>query len=186
MSSLLSSYSNSKITLMSVYPVNWIPGSLNGCLPFFSVQNNTLYLRADDPNIYGINFAGGLTTLPSVYYGTDTSPVRVGNKGRNFYSAPWAIPTLPAKDTGKPSSTDAESSESKSGGAKFMGAKKAATTDTESLTVSAESGSAKPKGGLFGAWASKSSSASAPAEQSTAQAETVQAPRTARSLFGAR
>jgi hypothetical protein len=101
MSSLLSSYSSSKVTLMSVYPVSWVPGSLNGCLPFFSVQNNTLYFRADDPNIYGINFAGGLTTLPSIYYGTDSSPVRIGNKGRNFYSAPWAIPTLPAKDTGK-------------------------------------------------------------------------------------
>lgn len=86
---------------MSVNPVNWIPGTLNGAFPFFSVQSNTLYFRADDVNIYGINFGGGVTTLPSVYYATDPTPVRAGNQGRNFYSAPWAIPTLPARDTGK-------------------------------------------------------------------------------------
>jgi hypothetical protein len=86
---------------MSVYPVNWIPGSMNGSLPYFSVQNNTLYFRADDPNIYGINFPGGLTTLPAVIYGPPPNNRRTGNKGRNFYSAPWSIPTLPAKDTGK-------------------------------------------------------------------------------------
>ena len=100
MSSLISSYANSKTTLMSVYPVTWIPGSLTGTLPFFSVQSNTLYFRADDPNLYGINFSGGVASLPPVFLTTDNK-IHVGNKGRNFYSAPWAIPTFPSKDTGK-------------------------------------------------------------------------------------
>jgi hypothetical protein len=91
-------------SMVSVGPVNWLPGSLTGALPFFSVQNGVLYFRADDPNLYGIIFQGGLMSLPSVAVKTvgSTNPrIRLGNKGYNFYSAPWCIPTLPCRDTGK-------------------------------------------------------------------------------------
>jgi hypothetical protein len=83
---------------MSVSPVTWLPGTLTGTLPFFSVQNGVLYFRADDPNLYGISFNGGLLHPPKVNI---RGSVKVGNKGRNFYSAPWSIPTLPCRDTGK-------------------------------------------------------------------------------------
>jgi hypothetical protein len=106
MTSVSTIYPKAK-TLMSVGPVNWLPGSLNGCLPFFSVQNGVLFLRADDPNLYGITFQGGLMSLPPVKVlsvGSDGTIIprrRVGNKGYNFYSAPWCIPTLPCRDIGK-------------------------------------------------------------------------------------
>ena len=106
MSSMSTIYPKAK-TLMSVGPVNWLPGSLNGCLPFFSVQNGVLFLRADDPNLYGITFQGGLMSLPPVRVlsiGSDGTTIprrRLGNKGFNFYSAPWCIPTMPCRDTGK-------------------------------------------------------------------------------------
>jgi len=97
MSSMSTQYPKAK-TMMSVGPVNWLPGSLIGCLPFFSVQNGVLYFRADDPNLYGITFQGGLISIPHV---TVNGKQRLGNKGYNFYSAPWCIPTLPCRDTGK-------------------------------------------------------------------------------------
>lgn len=85
---------------MSVAPVNWLPGSLSAALPFFAVvpgEPNTLYLRADDPNLYGI-YLNGVATSPTVTKNSITKPA---NKGFNFYSAPWCIPTLPARDLGK-------------------------------------------------------------------------------------
>jgi len=106
MSSISTNYPKAK-TLMSVGPVNWLPGSINGCLPFFSVQNGVLFFRADDPNLYGITYQGGLMSLPPVRVlsiGSDGTIIprrRLGNKGYNFYSAPWCIPTLPCRDTGK-------------------------------------------------------------------------------------
>lgn len=90
---------------MSVHPVNWLPGSLSAALPFFAVlpnQPNKLYLRADDPNLYGI-YLNGTTTSPAVTKNSITKPA---NKGCNFYSAPWCIPTLPARDLGKRTKID--------------------------------------------------------------------------------
>jgi hypothetical protein len=76
-------------------------------MPFFAVVNefpNTLYLRADDPNIYGIG-NGILSQNPQIIklpqstkYPEGKIP---GNKGCNFYSAPWCIPTFGSRDTGK-------------------------------------------------------------------------------------
>lgn len=85
-------------TLVSVHPVSWLPGTLTGTIPFFSVEDGVLYLRSDDPNLYGITYNGGLTQPPKVKI---NNVIKVGNKGRNFYSAPWSIPTLPCRDTGK-------------------------------------------------------------------------------------
>lgn len=85
---------------MAVHPVNWLPGSLSASLPFFAVlptNSNKLYLRADDPNLYGI-YVTGATTSPTVVKNSVSKPA---NKGCNFYSAPWCIPTLPARDLGK-------------------------------------------------------------------------------------
>jgi hypothetical protein len=85
---------------MSVHPVNWLPGSLSAALPFFAVQSaepHKLYLRADDPNLYGV-FLNGVATSPTV---TKNSITKAANKGFNFYSAPWSIPVLPARDLGK-------------------------------------------------------------------------------------
>ena len=96
MTSQLRSYPMSK-GMVSVAPVTWLPGALNATLPFFSVQNGILYFRADDPNLYGIVYQGGLTSVPRVSY---NNRIRAGNKGCNFYSAPWAISVLPARDIG--------------------------------------------------------------------------------------
>jgi len=85
---------------MSVSPVQWLPGSLSASLPFFAITNaypNTLFLRADDANIYGIS-GGNLTQNPQVI---KNNVEIVGNKGCNFYSAPWCISTFGARDTGK-------------------------------------------------------------------------------------
>jgi len=86
---------------MSVAAVQWLPGALSATLPLFALDQghspNTLFLRADDPNLYGV-LAGNLTQTPTVFYnGLD----KAVNKGRNYYSAPWCISTLPARDTGK-------------------------------------------------------------------------------------
>lgn len=97
MTSQLRSYPGAK-SMVSVAPVSFLPGALNASLPFFSVQNGRLYFRADDPNLYGIVYQGGLTAVPRVNY---NNRIRAGNKGCNFYSAPWCIPTLPCRDTGK-------------------------------------------------------------------------------------
>jgi len=86
---------------VSVAAVQWLPGALSATLPFFALDKanapNTLFLRADDPNLYGV-LAGNLTQTPTVFYNGLDKPV---NKGRNYYSAPWCIATLCARDTGK-------------------------------------------------------------------------------------
>jgi len=85
---------------MCVSPVQWLPGSLSASIPLFAVSNNApgrLFLRADDANIYGIS-GGNLTQNPQVI---KNGVEIVGNKGCNFYSAPWCISTFGARDTGK-------------------------------------------------------------------------------------
>ena len=85
---------------VAVQPIQWIPGALSATLPFFALSSqtdSTLYLRADDPNIYGV-YAVGLQQSPVVSISGTTKP---SNKGFNFYSAPWCIGTLPAQDLGK-------------------------------------------------------------------------------------
>jgi len=86
---------------VSVAAVQWLPGALSATLPLFAVDQanspNTLFLRADDPNIYGV-LGGNLTQVPVVEY---NSVKKAANKGRNYYSAPWCISTFPARDTGK-------------------------------------------------------------------------------------
>lgn len=84
---------------MSVAAIQWIPGALASTLPLFAMTdptNGTLYLRADDPNIYGV-YTGGLQQSPIV---EKNSVQKAANKGYNFYSAPWCISTLPARDIG--------------------------------------------------------------------------------------
>jgi hypothetical protein len=85
---------------MSVAPVQWLPGALASMLPFFAVIDEypgALFLRADDPNLYGI-YTAGLMTTPVV----EKNGIRKNaNKGFNFYSSPWCIPTLPARDLGR-------------------------------------------------------------------------------------
>jgi hypothetical protein len=84
---------------MCVSPVQWLPGALSAMLPFFSInpeEPNTLYLRADDPNIHGV-YTSGLMTSPVV---EKSGQQTCANKGFNFYAAPWAISTLPARDIG--------------------------------------------------------------------------------------
>ena len=85
---------------VAVNPIQWIPGALSATLPLFAISDpnsSTLYLRADDPNIYGV-YAVGLQQSPVVSIAGTTKP---SNKGNNFYSAPWCIGTLPAQDLGK-------------------------------------------------------------------------------------
>lgn len=85
---------------MSVAPVQWLPGALSAMLPFFAVTDVStghLYMRGDDPNIYGVNYTG-LQNTPVVEKATAQ---KAANKGYNFYSAPWCIPTLPSRDLGK-------------------------------------------------------------------------------------
>jgi hypothetical protein len=85
---------------VAVNPIQWIPGALSATLPLFALSSpteSTLYLRADDPNIYGV-YAVGLQQSPVVSIAGTTKP---SNKGFNFYSAPWCIGTLPAQDLGK-------------------------------------------------------------------------------------
>jgi hypothetical protein len=69
-------------------------------LPFFAIEDtdpSVLRLRADDPNLYGI-YTSGLLNSPVVM---KSGQVRNANKGYNFYSAPWCIPTLSARDLGR-------------------------------------------------------------------------------------
>ena len=85
---------------MSVAPVQWMPGALSAMLPFFATLQSdpgVLYLRADDPNLYGV-YTAGLITSPVV---EKNHIVRSANKGYNFYSAPWAIMPLPCRDLGQ-------------------------------------------------------------------------------------
>jgi hypothetical protein len=85
---------------MSVAPVQWMPGCLAAMLPFFATvqaRPGVLYLRADDPNLYGVLTAGLLTNPPINKGGV----VKSANKGCNFYSAPWAIAPLPCRDLGQ-------------------------------------------------------------------------------------
>lgn len=85
---------------MSVAPVQWLPGAMSSMLPFFACNQDAspgrLYLRADDPNLYGIIYSGGQQN-PIIEKNGVQKPA---NKGCNFYSAPWCIPTLPAQDMG--------------------------------------------------------------------------------------
>jgi hypothetical protein len=85
---------------MSVAPVQWMPGALSAMLPFFATLQSdpgVLYLRADDPNLYGV-YTSGLITSPVV---EKNSIIKSANKGFNFYSAPWAIMPLPCRDLGQ-------------------------------------------------------------------------------------
>ena len=85
---------------MSVAPVQWMPGALSAMLPFFATVQadpGVLYLRADDPNLYGV-YTSGLITSPVV---EKNNLIKSANKGYNFYSAPWAIMPLPCRDLGQ-------------------------------------------------------------------------------------
>ena len=85
---------------MSVAPVQWMPGAMAAMLPFFATLQadpGVLYLRADDPNLYGV-YTTGLITSPVV---EKNNIIRTANKGCNFYSAPWAIMPLPCRDLGQ-------------------------------------------------------------------------------------
>ena len=99
MTTVIRDYPNPK-SKMSVSAIQWIPGALASTLPLFAMtdpSNGTLYLRADDPNIYGV-YTGGLQQSPIV---EKNSIQKAANKGCNFYSAPWCISTLPARDLGR-------------------------------------------------------------------------------------
>lgn len=85
---------------MSVSPVQWLPGAMSAMLPFFAVpdpKSGILCFRSDDPNLFGINWKGLQNTPVVTKLGVQVS----ANKGCNFYSAPWAISTLPARDLGR-------------------------------------------------------------------------------------
>jgi hypothetical protein len=85
---------------MSVAPVQWMPGCLAAMLPFFATvqaRPGVLFLRADDPNLYGV-YTSGLITNPPINKG---GIIKSANKGCNFYSAPWAISPLPCRDLGQ-------------------------------------------------------------------------------------
>jgi hypothetical protein len=99
MTTVLKGYNPPK-TKMAVSAVQWIPGALSSTLPLFAIDSPTgtiLYLRADDPNIYGV-YTVGMAQSPVVSISGTTRP---SNKGNNFYSAPWCISSLPAQDLGK-------------------------------------------------------------------------------------
>ncbi len=85
---------------MIVTPVNWLPGSISAALPFFSVIDKNagkLFLRADDPNIYGISPLG-VQQNPTI---VKNNVQKAGNKGCNFFTAPWCIPNSAARDVGQ-------------------------------------------------------------------------------------
>ena len=68
---------------MSVAPVQWMPGALSAMLPFFATVQadpGVLYLRADDPNLYGV-YTSGLITSPVV---EKNNLIKSANKGYNF------------------------------------------------------------------------------------------------------
>jgi hypothetical protein len=100
MSQITRSYPDPK-NKMSVSAVQWLPGALSAMLPLFATNygltRGTLFLRADDPNLYGIIYSGGQQN-PVVEVDGVQKPA---NKGRNFYSAPWSISTFPARDMGQ-------------------------------------------------------------------------------------
>lgn len=85
---------------MAVAPVNWLPGSISAALPFFAVVDpnaGKLFLRADDPNIYGIAPVGVQQNPTIIKNGVQ----KAGNKGCNFFTAPWCIPNSTARDVGR-------------------------------------------------------------------------------------
>jgi hypothetical protein len=86
---------------VSVSAIQLIPSAQSATLPLFALENDstasTLFLRADDPNIYGVAY-GNLNQVPVVEKG---GVQKASNKGYNFYSAPWAIYTFPARDLGR-------------------------------------------------------------------------------------
>ena len=86
---------------VSVSAVQLIPAAQSATLPLFALENDTtastLFLRADDPNIYGVAY-GNLNQVPVV---VKNNVQKASNKGYNFYSAPWCIYTFPARDLGK-------------------------------------------------------------------------------------
>ncbi len=86
---------------VSVSAVQLIPAAQSATLPLFALENDTtastLFLRADDPNIYGVAY-GNLNQVPIVEKATVK---KASNKGYNFYSAPWSIYTFPARDLGR-------------------------------------------------------------------------------------
>jgi hypothetical protein len=99
MTSVVQTYAPAK-GKMSVAPVQWLPGALSSMLPFFAIKDSApgkLYLRADDPNLYGV-YTAGLLNTPVV---KKTGVIKSANKGCNFYSAPWCIQTLPSRDIGR-------------------------------------------------------------------------------------
>jgi hypothetical protein len=91
---------------VSVSAVQLIPAAQSATLPLFALENDTtastLFLRADDPNIYGVAY-GNLNQVPIVAKKDENNVLRqkASNKGYNFYSAPWSIYTFPARDLGK-------------------------------------------------------------------------------------
>jgi hypothetical protein len=99
MTTVLKSFPTSKSTV-NINPTQWLPGSLSSYLPLYALNQKEspghLYFRADDPNIYGAS--ASLGDLPIVQTNFTTKPF---NKGHNFYSAPWCIPSLSARDMGK-------------------------------------------------------------------------------------
>jgi hypothetical protein len=89
---------------MSVAPVNWMPGCLAATLPFFATVQaypGVLFLRADDPNLYGVYMINASVTSESSPIVEKNSVIKPSNKGCNFYSAPWAITPLPCRDLGQ-------------------------------------------------------------------------------------
>ena len=100
MTTVLRTFPNAKTT-MSVSAVQLIPAAQSATLPLFALENDTdastLFLRADDPNIYGVAY-GNLNQVPVV---EKAGIQKASNKGFNFYSAPWCIYTFPARDLGR-------------------------------------------------------------------------------------
>ncbi len=100
MTTVLRSFPTAK-SKVSVSAVQLIPAAQSATLPLFALENDstasTLFLRADDPNIYGIAY-GNLNQVPVV---EKAGVQKASNKGFNFYSAPWSIYTFPARDLGR-------------------------------------------------------------------------------------
>ncbi len=100
MTTVLRSFPTAK-SKVSVSAVQLIPSAQSATLPLFALENDstasTLFLRADDPNIYGVAY-GNLNQVPVV---EKAGVQKASNKGFNFYSAPWSIYTFPARDLGR-------------------------------------------------------------------------------------
>lgn len=99
MTTVLKSFPTSKTTV-SIAPTQWLPGSLSASLPFYAMNPKRfpgrLFFRADDPNIYAVIATTDI--VPIVQKNNITKPF---NKGFNFYSAPWIISSLNARDMGR-------------------------------------------------------------------------------------